>query len=104
MTGRCASQKDTVAVTIFRNGEVLSQRLETRALQGTDVDRVVLWAGALVQTPHRALAAQRGIEPEGVYVSYFGYGSPATRYGLFAGRQVRRDEDEVITLKLDQHY
>ncbi|MEE8305911.1 MAG: hypothetical protein V3R81_01530, partial [Gammaproteobacteria bacterium] len=97
-----ASQKATVGVTIFRNGEALTRQLETRALQGTDVDRVVLWAGALVQAPHRALAAQRGIAPEGgVYVSYFGYGSPATRYGLYAGRRIL-EVDGQLTPDLDR--
>lgn len=90
-----ASQMPQVEVTIFRNGEALTQSLETRALHGTDVDRVVLWAGALVQAPHRALAAQRGIAPEGVYVSYFGYGSPATRYGLYAGRRILEVDDQA---------
>ncbi len=83
-----ASQKDRVNVHIFRDGAELVEDLETAALGGRGIDRAVLWAGALVQEPHRALAVQRGIEPTGVYVSYFGYGSPATRYGLFAGRRV----------------
>ena len=38
--------------------------------------------------PHRAIAVQRGIEAEGVYVSYFSFGSPASRSGLFAGRRI----------------
>jgi S1-C subfamily serine protease len=42
----------------------------------------------VLQTPHRALAAQRGIKPEGVFVAYFAYGSPATRYQLWAGRRI----------------
>ncbi len=57
-------------------------------LGGRDLDRIVVWAGAVLQKPHRALAAQRGIEPEGVFVAYFSYGSPATRYQLWAGRRI----------------
>ncbi len=34
------------------------------------------------------MSAQRGILPEGVFVAYFSYGSPATRYGLVAGRRI----------------
>ena len=58
------------------------------ALDGNDVQRLVIWAGATLQAPHRAMAAQRGIPPEGVFVAYFYYGSPATRYGLYAGRRI----------------
>jgi S1-C subfamily serine protease len=42
----------------------------------------------VLHAPHRAMSAQRGIPPEGVFVAYFSYGSPATRYKLFAGRRI----------------
>ena len=58
------------------------------ALNGDGIQRAVSWAGALLQDPHRPMAAQRGIDPYGVYVAFFSYGSPATRYGLWAGRRV----------------
>ena len=83
-----AVQKDTVGVSVWRNAEQLDFDLATVVLDGLGLDRVVMWAGALLQAPHRAMAAQRGILPEGVYVAYFGYGSPATRYGLWAGRRI----------------
>jgi S1-C subfamily serine protease len=47
-----------------------------------------MWGGAVLQKPHRALATQRGIPREGVFVAYFAYGSPATRYQLWAGRRI----------------
>ena len=60
---------------------------------GDGIQRAVSWAGALLQDPHRPMAAQRGIDPYGVYVAFFSYGSPATRYGLWAGRRVTRIDD-----------
>jgi S1-C subfamily serine protease len=65
----------------------------TVALDGEGISRAASWAGALLQDPHRAMAAQRGIEPSGVYVAFFSYGSPATRYGLWAGRRIVAVDD-----------
>lgn len=83
-----AVQKPAVTLTVLRNG--IEERIEvpTVALGGRDLDRFVVWAGAVLQAPHRALSAQRSIPPEGVFVAYFSYGSPATRYQLWAGRRI----------------
>jgi S1-C subfamily serine protease len=92
-------QKPEVTVTIWRNGGARDILIETAALDGRGIDRAVSWAGALLQDPHRGMAAQRGIDPDGVYVAFFSYGSPATRYGLWAGRRIIA-VDEVPTPNL----
>ncbi len=83
-----AVQSPSVAVTVWRDGSEKTLQLKTVALNGTDTDRVIIWAGATLQAPHRALASQRGIAPYGVFVAFFAYGSPATHYGLYAGRRI----------------
>jgi len=83
-----ATQQPTVEVTVLRNGREVTGTVATAALDGLGIERVVSWAGALVQAPHRELAVQRGIGLGGVYVSFFNFGSPASRSGLFAGRRI----------------
>jgi len=77
-----------VMLTLWRAGAELTVSLKTVVLSGRDVDRVLLWAGATLQAPHRAMAVQRGIEPQGVFIAFFMYGSPASRYKLWAGRRI----------------
>ncbi len=95
------ADKPEVSVTVWRDGEEKVVPLSTAALTGADLDRIVMWAGATLQAPHRAMIAQRGIPPEGVYVGYFAYGSPATRYGLFPGRRIV-EVDGIPTPNLDE--
>jgi len=83
-----ATQKESVEVVLFRDGVESTHTIGTAALDGIGIDRVVLWAGALLQSPHRALAAQRGLTLGGVYVSFYNFGSPASRAGLLAGRRI----------------
>ncbi len=83
-----AVQKPAVTVTVWRDGAEKTLQMQTVPLDGRDIDRVLIWAGATLQAPHRALAVQRGIAPYGVFVSFFFYGSPATHYGLYAGRRI----------------
>jgi S1-C subfamily serine protease len=77
-----------VTLTIWRAGREMTVPLKTVVLSGRDVDRVLSWAGATLQAPHRAMAVQRGIEPKGVFIAFFMYGSPASRYKLWAGRRI----------------
>ena len=83
-----AVQGPAVSVTVWRDGGEKTLQMKTVALNGRDIDRVLIWAGATLQAPHRAMAAQRGIAPYGVFVSFFFYGSPSTHYGLYAGRRI----------------
>jgi S1-C subfamily serine protease len=83
-----AVQSPAVRVTVWRDGAEKTLQMNTVALNGRDIDRVLIWAGATLQAPHRAMAAQRGIAPYGVFVSFFFYGSPSTHYGLYAGRRI----------------
>ncbi len=83
-----AAQADELTLTVFSQGKVKELRVPTVALDGRNTDRIVLWGGALLQAPHRAIAVQRGIPREGVFVAYFNYGSPANHYGLYPGRRI----------------
>ena len=83
-----AAQRPSAQVTVWRDGTEQTFEVATEALGGADIDRVVVWSGAVLQHPHRALSAQRGVAPNGVFVAFFLYGSPATRYGLWAGRRI----------------
>jgi len=95
-----AVQHPEVKVSVWRDGAEKTLQMKTVALDGRDVDRVLIWAGATLQAPHRAMAAQRGIAPYGVFVSFFFYGSPATHYGLYAGRRIT-EVDGQATADLD---
>jgi S1-C subfamily serine protease len=97
---RAVVDKPSVEVTVWRGDSERTFTVKNAALPGSDVDRIVQWAGATLQAPHRAMSAQRGIPPEGVYVGYFAYGSPATRYGLYPGRRIV-EVDGVPTPDLD---
>jgi len=97
---QAAADKERVQVTLWRGQSEQTLEVPTAALPGTDVERLVQWAGATLQAPHRAMSAQRGVAPVGVYVAYFAYGSPATRHGLFPGRRIV-EVDGVPTPDLD---
>jgi S1-C subfamily serine protease len=85
---RAVANKELVNATVWRVDGEKTLMVKTASLSGSDVERLVQWAGATLQAPHRAISAQRGIPPQGVYIAYFQFGSPAARYGLVPGRRI----------------
>lgn len=83
-----AVQNESVELTLWRNSKIETVQVPTVVLKGESLDRVVVWAGAYLHKPHRDLLAQRSMDTDGVYVSFYSFGSPATRYGLWAGQRI----------------
>ena len=77
-----AMQKPKVNLKIARDGKVIDLDVETVTLDGKGTDRVVVWAGAFLQHPHRALRTRFGLNEPGVYVARQNFGSPAQHFGI----------------------
>lgn len=95
-----AANSPRVRLTVLRDGRETSLDVDTVQLDGRDIERFVFWSGAVLQMPYRALTMQRDIPPEGVFVAYFAYGTPASRYQLWAGRRIVA-VDDTATPDLD---
>ncbi len=95
-----ATQRESVVLTVNRLGEEFEVKVNTKLMTGEGTKEVVLWSGALVQTPHRELSLQRGTKPRGVYVSYVFRGSPANRSRISASLSiVEINAEEVKNLQ-----
>jgi len=90
------TQKEEVKLTVNRLGEELTVLVKTRSLDGSGVNKIVQWSGALIQEPYREISLQRGIKPEGVYVSYIFHGSPANRSDLGALLRIVEFNGEAV--------
>ncbi|MET1257135.1 trypsin-like peptidase domain-containing protein [Aliikangiella maris] len=90
------SQATEVMVTVWRDKKAINIPLKTHQLNQLDTNEIYLWGGAILQKPHRALAVQMGIEAQGVYVSWYWYGSPANRYHLTPLHRIIGLEDYKI--------
>ncbi len=85
---RAVHGRAAIDVTVWRDGTELTLSVPVMQLAGSGINRLLNWGGAVLQEPYRDVAAQRGIAPEGVYVSYYAYGSPAARANLSAGSRI----------------
>ncbi|MCA9715516.1 MAG: trypsin-like peptidase domain-containing protein [Myxococcales bacterium] len=83
-----ALTRGPVEVELLRDGALIKTTVRGLPISGAGTDRVLHWAGALLQAPHRAVMMQRGIPPAGVYISLYWYGSPASRSKMRAARMI----------------
>ncbi|GLX86160.1 hypothetical protein tloyanaT_24130 [Thalassotalea loyana] len=95
------SQAPSVDVTYFSQGQIKTSSIATQALYGTDIDQVLFWSGLYLHAPHRAAQLQGNVSSEGVYVASYQYGSPATRYGVFAMQRIVEIDGEKISTTQD---
>ncbi|KAG0217061.1 serine protease [Mortierella sp. NVP41] len=73
-----ARNVESVRMTVLREGQEMCLVVPTVPLIGTDTNRILAWAGALIQMPYKAVLEQVSNVPQGVYVSCTLYGSPAS--------------------------
>jgi S1-C subfamily serine protease len=83
-----AAQAAHVRLRVLRDGKEVEFEVATTAQSGRGTERFLFWQGALLQAPHPAVAAQRGVDPGGVYVAWFWYGSPVNRARLQATHRI----------------
>jgi len=83
-----ASQADRVELRVLRDGKEVAFEVATVARSGRGTERFLFWEGAVLQAPHPAVAAQRGVDPGGIYVAWFWYGSPVNRARLQATHRI----------------
>ncbi len=75
-------QRGEVALDVVRGGEVVPVRFAPGVAPPTAAERVVVWAGALLQEVPSTVAAQRGLPLAGVYVAGRWRGTPAEAHEL----------------------
>jgi len=92
-----AAQADRVQLGVLRDGKELEIEVATTPQSGRGTERFLFWEGALLQAPHPAVAAQRGVDPGGVYVAWFWYGSPVDRARLEATHRIIEVDGRPVT-------
>ncbi|RKP25690.1 trypsin-like cysteine/serine peptidase domain-containing protein [Syncephalis pseudoplumigaleata] len=73
---------ESLSLTILREKKELTVQVPTTPIDGEDVRRVLSWAGAIIQEPHKAVLQQSKKLPSRVYISARSRGSPAYMYGM----------------------
>ncbi|KAJ3051563.1 hypothetical protein HK097_007424 [Rhizophlyctis rosea] len=73
---------DEVEICILRDKKELKLRVPTIGFTNGETKRVVMWAGAVLHEPHRAVLQQSTTLPSRIYVSGRAKGSPAYMYGI----------------------
>ncbi len=78
---------------------------------GQDIKQVFFWSGIYIHALHRPAILQRGISNDGVYIASYKYGSPASRYKVYAmskiveinGQKITTTDDFINAVKKKKH-
>ncbi|KAJ3414765.1 hypothetical protein HDV05_006104 [Chytridiales sp. JEL 0842] len=80
---------ESVTVQLLRKKKEMTVQVPMIELDGAgETSKIVVWAGAVFQEPHRAVLQQSQALPSRVYISARSKGSPAYMYGLAATQWV----------------
>lgn len=93
-----ASQAEQLRLTLVRDGQLLEVNETTVALPSRGSERLLLWAGATLQEPHRELRLISG-EQRGLYINDTAVGSPGQRARLSRLRVLAVNEQPVNSLE-----
>ena len=90
------AQRESLALTVLRDGEVLTLEVRPSRDDALGTERLVSWAGALFQEPHAAIARSKGVDVTGVYIAHTDEGGPANWDGLWRNRFVVAVDGEPV--------
>lgn len=69
-------------MVVLRKKAEVKVTVPTEAVDGSGTSRLVIWAGAMMHEPHKAVLQQSKTLPSRVYVSARSKGSPSYMYGM----------------------
>lgn len=93
---RVAEANPRLVLTVLRDGQLTQRTVAPQEGNGRGVDRMVLWAGALLHETPLSISQQRNVQPGGLYVSWVSMGSPAQGFQLWATRRITAVDDVEV--------
>jgi S1-C subfamily serine protease len=94
---RKLSKAGRYSIVVLRDGQERTIEASPAPVSGEGTTRAVMWAGALLQAPHPALASQYNIERTGVYVARHWFGAPSSRYRLEATSRIVEVDGQPVS-------
>ncbi|KAI9485978.1 MAG: trypsin-like cysteine/serine peptidase domain-containing protein [Benjaminiella poitrasii] len=92
-------ETEELEMTILRAKKEMVVKVKTSPVSGDGTSRVVFWAGATLQEPHKAVLQQSNTLPSRIYISSRSKGSPAYMYGLVPTMWITHiNSKQVVTL------
>ena len=82
---------------VVRSGQRIQVPLATSRLSDNASDRIVLFAGTVLQETPAAVLHQRGTDRDGVYISVIYRGSPSTRHKVSPTLRITAVDGKVCT-------